>query len=94
MLFLILIAKQGFTPLICGSPDIMIICNPFTYTVHLLYLHFSVLHGSSCKDLKHRYPELKSGTYTITVGGESFEVVCDMETDEGNGTQFILRKAT
>ena len=42
---------------------------------------------ASCKELKSRHPHLTSGTYNITVGGSTFAVVCDMDTDQGKMTQ-------
>ena len=41
--------------------------------------------GSSCLDIYNKNNEAQSGTYTISVGGESVEVYCDMETNGGVG---------
>ena len=43
----------------------------------------AVHRGTSCKELKQRHPHLKTGTYTLTVGGKTFDAVCDMDTDNG-----------
>ena len=41
--------------------------------------------GSSCLDIYNKNNEAQSGTYTISVGGESVEVYCDMDTNGGVG---------
>lgn len=41
---------------------------------------------TSCLDLKTKKPESASGVYQITVGGNAFDVRCDMTSDGGGWT--------
>jgi len=47
--------------------------------------------ASSCLDLKTKKPQTASGVHAITMGGNSFDVYCDMETAGGGWTMVVAQ---